>query len=130
MVTINANPMCLVQGQYTIEYTRGIGFPLVVTVLSPTKTQTQPSKFCLLDRFLVRHDHWICTKGYAHAQFVGFWTTPKTGTRLICPCIPNSIDKIHDTSIAAPHSYYFTTRTSNSYNKDRDIKNIAGAFRF
>ena len=38
-VTTNENPMPPVQRRYSIECTRGIGFPSVVTVSSPIKTQ-------------------------------------------------------------------------------------------
>ena len=84
MVTVHAHPMQAVQRQYSIECTsRGIGFPLVDTVSSPKTTQwTQRSKFCWLNQFLVPHDRWICTKGYARARFVVFGP-PKTGTRLL-----------------------------------------------
>ena len=38
-VTINANPMPLVQSHYSIECTRHIGCASIVTVLSPIKTK-------------------------------------------------------------------------------------------
>ena len=47
-VTTDGNPMPPVQCQYSIECTRGIGFPSVVTVSSPIKTQDYTHVFFLL----------------------------------------------------------------------------------
>ena len=38
-VTIDANPMHLVQWQYSIECTRGIGFASIVTIFASIKTK-------------------------------------------------------------------------------------------
>ena len=70
--------MHLVQGQYGIECTRGIGFTSIVTVLSPIATQNQQS----VERIFLSPMIKILTIE-ARARGILFFCEPhETGTRL------------------------------------------------
>ena len=49
---MDENPMPPVQSQYSIECTRGLGFPSVVTILSPIKTQNYTHVFSVAVQFV------------------------------------------------------------------------------
>ena len=84
MVTIDGNPMRLVQGQYSIECTRRIGLASIVTVLMPIKIKIAHVFFSVAVQFVPQPmrnslknwltDRQICCK-------INNFELPKTGTR-------------------------------------------------